>query len=49
MLQVFHLDVLKVDLGEAHAIAASGHRRSPRAPAGGAAATCMRAHETEQA
>jgi hypothetical protein len=52
---VFHLDVLKVDLGEAHAADASAppwvtcRHGSLRTPAGATAATCMRACETEWA
>jgi hypothetical protein len=40
MLQVFHLDVSKVDLWEAHAMLLVHHHGSPRAPAGGGGA-CM--------
>jgi hypothetical protein len=52
MLQEFHLDVSKVDLGEVHAIAASVppcRHGSPCALASATAAACMQAHEMERA
>ena len=48
MLQMYYLDVSKVDLGEAHALLLVRHHGSPRVPAGGGGA-CMRAREMERA
>jgi len=55
MLQVFHLDVSKIDIGEAHVLllvrcrGSPCHHGSPHAPAGATIAACMRARETEHA
>jgi hypothetical protein len=49
MLQMFYLDVLKVDLGKHVLLLLMRRYGSPCAPARAAATACMRTHEMERA